>query len=94
LVIEDYLWVYVLGPVENGMKGIAVFCGPALERFKLCGSNGALCPDVYSSRYWLSIWWRSNGLMRILAEAVSVAGGEIIGVIPEFLIGMRVGSMG
>jgi uncharacterized protein (TIGR00730 family) len=72
------------------MKRIAVFCGSRTGAIpKYAEATDRLAHACVRRGLGLVYGGASVGLMRKLAEAVSNAGGEIIGVIPEFLIKME-----
>jgi len=72
------------------MKRIAVFCGSSVGAIPEYAAETSRLAQICVRRgIGLVYGGSSAGLMLQLANAVSVEGGEIIGVIPQFLIGQE-----
>jgi len=69
------------------MDRIAVFCGSNIGAIpEYAAATERLAQVCVRRRIGLVYGGSSVGLMRQLADAVSVEGGEIIGVMPQFLV--------
>jgi len=68
------------------MKYIAVFCGSSTGNNPIFVQQASLLGEELAKRgYGIVFGAGKTGLMGIIADAVLKAGGEVIGVIPEFL---------
>lgn len=68
------------------MKYIAVFCGSAIGRSPIFAQQAELLGKALVKHGYGIIYGGGNvGLMGVVADSIINAGGEVIGVIPEFL---------
>ncbi len=77
------------------MKKVAVFCG-ASSGSDLVYREAAIALGTYLAERKLTLVYGGGnvGLMGIIADAALAAGGEVIGVIPDFLKKWEVGHEG
>jgi hypothetical protein len=69
------------------MKSICVFCGSSLGSRPVYQSAAAELGKVLAKRNLQLIYGGGNvGLMGVVADATLAAGGQVIGVMPEFLV--------
>lgn len=77
------------------MKSIAVFCGSSVGlQLAYAAAAHALGHEVAARRLRLVYGGGNAGLMGIVADAALAAGGEVIGVIPQFLVDKEVAHRG
>ena len=77
------------------MRSVAVFCGSRLGRRPAYREAAAAFGRTAAGRGLTLIYGGGNvGLMGVLADAALEAGGEVIGVIPRFLVEREVGHGG
>jgi len=68
------------------MKSICVFCGSSLGSRPIYQEAASQLGETLAKRNLQLVYGGGNvGLMGVVADAVLNAGGEVIGVIPEFL---------
>ncbi|MDX2241077.1 MAG: TIGR00730 family Rossman fold protein [Leptolyngbyaceae cyanobacterium bins.302] len=73
--------------VGMGMQAICVFCGSSLGARPEYQKAAELLGKTLAERGLQLIYGGGNvGLMGVVADATLAAGGEVIGVIPEFLV--------
>ncbi|MBF2029921.1 MAG: TIGR00730 family Rossman fold protein [Oscillatoriales cyanobacterium C42_A2020_001] len=73
------------------MKSICVFCGSSLGTRPIYQEVIKQLGQLLAARNLKLIYGGGNvGLMGVIADAVMAAGGEVIGVIPEFLVSKEV----
>ena len=74
------------------MRSVAVFCGSRLGHRAAYREAAAALDRAAAERGVTVVYGGGNvGLMGVLADAVLAAGGEIVGVIPRFLVEREVG---
>jgi hypothetical protein len=74
---------------------VAVFCGSQLgERPEFAAAAAEFGTGLARAGIRLVYGAGRTGMMGVLADAALAAGGEVIGVIPEFLIGWEVAHPG
>ncbi|MET3980367.1 uncharacterized protein (TIGR00730 family) [Mucilaginibacter sp. UYP25] len=77
------------------MKAICVFCGANFNGDPALKQAVELLADVMVSKNIQLVYGGGNvGVMGLLADAVLGRGGEVIGVIPRFLMDKEVGHSG
>ena len=77
------------------MKAICVYCGSNAGRLPAyAGRAAALGARIASEGLALVYGGGNVGLMGIVADAALAAGGEVVGVIPEQLVGWEVAHEG
>lgn len=77
------------------MKYVCVYCGSNSGSRPVYAERAAALGKLLASQGLGLIYGGGNvGLMGIVADAVLEAGGEVIGVIPEQLVGMEVAHRG
>jgi uncharacterized protein (TIGR00730 family) len=77
------------------MKAICVFCGANFNGDLALKQAIELLADVMVSKSITLIYGGGKvGVMGLLADAVMGRGGEVIGVIPQFLMDKEVGHTG
>ena len=77
------------------MRTVAVFCGSRLGHRTAFRDAAAAFGRAAAGRGLTIVYGGGNvGLMGVLADAVLAAGGEIVGVIPRFLMEREVGHAG
>jgi uncharacterized protein (TIGR00730 family) len=77
------------------MKRLAVYCGSSAGADPLFGETAAELGTVMASRGIGLVYGGGNvGLMGIVADRVLAGGGEVIGVITDFLVGKEVAHHG
>lgn len=77
------------------MRAVAVFCGSRLGAKPVYRRAAAEFGRALAGRGLSLVYGGGNvGLMGVLADAALAAGGEVVGVIPEFLIEREVGHGG
>lgn len=70
------------------MKALCVFCGSSDGRRPDYGEAGAALGRELATRHLTLVYGGSNvGIMRKMADAALDAGGRVVGVIPEHLVG-------
>ena len=76
-------------------KSLCVFAGSSMGSDpRFAQSAAALGREVVAHGYDLVYGGASVGLMGILADAVLGAGGKVMGVIPDFLVGKEIAHRG
>lgn len=69
------------------MKYITVFCGSSVGNDPIYAQQAVLLGEILVKRgYGIIYGAGKTGLMGVIADSVLKAGGEVIGVIPEFLM--------
>jgi uncharacterized protein (TIGR00730 family) len=77
------------------MKAICIFCGANFNGDPVLEQAIELLAEVMVSKNITLIYGGGNvGVMGLLADAVLGRGGEVIGVIPQFLMDKEVGHTG
>ncbi|MDF5712865.1 MAG: TIGR00730 family Rossman fold protein [Rhizonema sp. NSF051] len=77
------------------MKSIGVFCGSSTGLRPVYREAAQTLGETLASRDKRLVYGGGNvGLMGIVADAALTAGGEVIGVIPEFLIANEIAHRG
>ncbi|NES82779.1 MAG: TIGR00730 family Rossman fold protein [Moorea sp. SIO2B7] len=77
------------------MKYICVFCGSSRGNRPIYQENAKKMGQILVKRGFGLVYGGGNlGLMGIIADTVLAAGGEVIGVIPEFLVSGEVAHSG
>ncbi len=77
------------------MRSVAVFCGSRLGRRPAYRAAAHAFAESAARRGLTLVYGGGNvGLMGVLADAALAAGGEVVGVIPEFLMAREVGHGG
>ncbi len=77
------------------MKNICVFCGSSLGLRPAYQQAAATLGTIIAQRRMNLIYGGSKvGLMGIIADAVLAGGGEVIGVIPEFIDAKEIAHTG
>lgn len=77
------------------MKSIAVFCGSSAGlQPAYAAAAHAMGHEIASRKLRLVYGGGNAGLMGIVADAALAAGGEVIGVIPRFLVSKEVAHRG
>ncbi|MFD0767232.1 TIGR00730 family Rossman fold protein [Mucilaginibacter lutimaris] len=77
------------------MKSICVFCGANFNGDPVLKQAIELLADVMVNKNIKLIYGGGKvGIMGLLADAVMARGGEVIGVIPQFLMDKEVGHTG
>ena len=77
------------------MKSICVFCGSSMGVRPVYKKAAQTLGTTLASRKSRLIYGGGNvGLMGIVADAAIKAGGEVIGVIPEFLVAKEIAHKG
>ena len=76
---------------ENGMNSICVFCGSSAGDDPRYRDAAEALGRILAERQIELVYGGGNvGLMGVLADACLAAGGAVIGVIPEALVGKEV----
>jgi uncharacterized protein (TIGR00730 family) len=77
------------------MKNIAVYCGSS-PGFNSIYSQAAENTGEYFAKNKLNLVYGAGsvGLMGVIANKILAAGGEVVGVIPQFLMDLEVGHKG
>ncbi len=76
------------------MKNICVFCGSAAGKNKIHVDTAHKLGDALVNHKLRLIYGGGNiGLMGAIADRVMTRGGEVIGVIPDFLMDKEVGHL-
>jgi uncharacterized protein (TIGR00730 family) len=77
------------------MKNIAVYCGSS-SGFNLAYTQAAQITGEYFAKNDLTLVYGAGsvGLMGIIANNILANGGQVIGVIPQFLMDLEVGHKG
>ena len=79
----------------SGLRALAVYCGSHAGRDPAHGAAAAeLGREAARRGIRLVTGGGSVGLMGIVADAALAAGGEVVGVIPRFLVDREVGHRG
>lgn len=69
------------------MKSVLVFCGSSTGKLPIYATAAQHLGEVLAQRALTTVYGAGNvGLMGILADAALDKGGEVIGVIPHFLV--------
>lgn len=77
------------------MKSVCVYCGSNAGNRPAYAERAASLGRLIASEGLGLVYGGGNvGLMGIVADAVLAAGGEVVGVIPEQLVGMEVAHRG
>jgi len=77
------------------MKAICIFCGANFNGDPVLKQAIELLAEVMVSKNIILVYGGGNvGVMGLLADAVLSRGGEVIGVIPQFLMDKEVGHTG
>lgn len=77
------------------MKSICVFCGSSLGANPAYEAAAIALGEAIAKRQLTLIYGGGNvGLMGVVADATLDAGGEVIGVIPEFLVAKELAHRG
>ncbi|MEY4565713.1 MAG: hypothetical protein RLY14_683 [Planctomycetota bacterium] len=77
------------------MKSVCVFCGSSSGSKAIYREVAAAMGQAIAKRGMRLIYGAGNiGLMGIVADAAIKAGGEVIGVIPQFLVDKEVAHFG
>ncbi|MES2063786.1 MAG: TIGR00730 family Rossman fold protein [Bacteroidota bacterium] len=77
------------------MKAICIFCGANFNGDPVLKQAIELLAEVMVSKNITLVYGGGNvGVMGLLADAVLSRGGEVIGVIPQFLMDKEVGHTG
>ena len=77
------------------MKYVCVYCGSNAGNRPVYAERAAALGRLLASQGLGLVYGGGNvGLMGIVADAVLQAGGEVVGVIPEQLVGMEVAHRG
>lgn len=80
---------------EKSKKWICVFCGSAKgTRAEYAAAAGELGRGIATRGYGMVFGGGSIGLMGEAADAALAAGGEVVGVIPDLIMGLEVGHHG
>ena len=78
-------------PHKPSIRKVCVFCGSSPGRREEYGVAAAALGDLLAKRRISLVYGGGNiGLMGIVANACLAAGGAVIGVIPEALVGREV----
>jgi len=78
-------------PYTPSIRKICVFCGSSLGRREEYGIAAAALGELLAKRRISLVYGGGNiGLMGVVANACLAAGGAVIGVIPEALVGREV----
>lgn len=77
------------------MKSICVFCGSSLGSRPIYQDAAKQLGQTLAARNLQLVYGGGNvGLMGVIADAVLAAGGEVVGVIPEFLVSKEIAHAG
>ncbi|PAW94016.1 TIGR00730 family Rossman fold protein [Mucilaginibacter sp. MD40] len=77
------------------MQSIAIFCGANFNGDPLLKQAIETLADVFVAKNIKVVYGGGKvGVMGLIADAMLSRGGEVIGVIPQFLIDKEVGHMG
>jgi uncharacterized protein (TIGR00730 family) len=76
-----------MGASPAGLRSVCVFCGSSAARPAYLAAATALGRALAQARLKLVYGGGGVGLMGATAKAAHAAGGEVLGVIPTFLIG-------
>ncbi|MCO5934769.1 TIGR00730 family Rossman fold protein [Mucilaginibacter sp. RB4R14] len=77
------------------MRSICVFCGANFNGDPALKQAVELLAEVMVSKHISLVYGGGNvGVMGLLADAVLARGGEVIGIIPQFLMDKEVGHKG
>ena len=77
------------------LRAVCVYCGSSTGRNPLYAGRAALLGERLAREGLALVYGGGNvGLMGIAADAALAAGGEVIGVIPEQLVGWEVAHRG
>ncbi|MCU0551060.1 MAG: TIGR00730 family Rossman fold protein [Leptolyngbya sp. Prado105] len=77
------------------MKSVCVFCGSSLGRNPAYTQSAVQLGSAIAHRNMRLVYGGGNvGLMGIVADAALAAGGEVFGVIPEFLVTKELAHQG
>ncbi len=73
------------------MKTVCVYCGSSTGSQPIYAERAAMLGERLAQEHLTVVYGGGNvGLMGVLADAALLAGGEVIGVIPEQLVGWEV----
>lgn len=74
---------------------VCVYCGSRFGASEAFRSAAAAVGRAIGERGWRLVYGGGNvGLMGTVADAALAAGAEVVGVIPERLVGLEVGNQG
>ncbi len=77
------------------ISSLGVFCGSSSRVAAVYREAAAALGVAIAARGWRLVYGGGRiGLMGLLADAALAAGGEVVGVIPEFLRGLEVAHTG
>jgi len=77
------------------MKSVCVYCGSSIGARPVYAQQAAALGTRLASEGLALVYGGGNvGLMSVVADAALAAGGEVIGVIPEQLVGWEVAHTG
>ena len=76
------------------MKNVAVFCGARQAPDEIIQTAKLFMQSCHSKKWGLVYGGGHVGLMGIFADEMLRLGGEVIGVIPEYLVRMEVAHKG
>jgi uncharacterized protein (TIGR00730 family) len=77
------------------MKAVCVYCGSNTGIRPIYAARAAMLGERLAREHLAVVYGGGNvGLMAVLAEAALSAGGEVVGVIPEQLVGWEVAHSG
>ena len=77
------------------MKSVCVYCGSSIGARPVYAQHAAALGTRLASEGLGLVYGGGNvGLMAVVADAALAAGGEVIGVIPEQLVGWEVAHRG
>ena len=78
-------------PLKPAIRTVCVFCGSSQGRRAEYGAAAAALGTLLAQRRISLVYGGGNiGLMGVVANACLAAGGKVIGVIPEALVGREV----
>jgi hypothetical protein len=79
----------------SALAAVCVYCGSSTGRNPLYAERAALLGERLAREGLALVYGGGNvGLMGIVADAALAAGGEVVGVIPEQLVGWEVAHRG
>lgn len=77
------------------MRSVCVYCGSSVGSRHVYGERAAMLGQRLAQNAITVVYGGGNvGLMGIVADAALAAGGEVVGVIPEQLVGWEVAHRG
>jgi uncharacterized protein (TIGR00730 family) len=81
--------------MSDGVRSVAVFCGSSGRVAEIHREAAAELGRVIASRGIRLVYGGGDiGLMGLVADAALAAGGEMVGVIPRFLVDLEVAHRG